>query len=104
MAKAFNAPADETWIDWAIEMIEAGFESPNLYMLAGETAPFNQFKLHDLTKNVLEDLGLDYADKDAVLQNYTYHLISSSVDNPKTYLKTLNELKNICESLDLDGS
>jgi len=67
-AKAFNENIDETWVDWALEMMEAGYQSDNLYMLAGETKPFNQFELHELTKKVLEDLGFDYSDKDAVLK------------------------------------
>ncbi len=101
-AKAFNENIDETWVDWALEMMEAGYQSDNLYMLAGETKPFNQFELHELTKKVLEDLGFDYSDKDAVLKNYVYYLIANSVDHPETYYKTLRELKNICQDLDLD--
>ena len=101
-AKAFNENIDETWVDWALEMMEAGYQSDNLYMLAGVTKPFNQFELHELTKKVLEDLGFDYSDKDAVLKNYVYYLIANSVDHPETYYKTLRELKNICQDLDLD--
>lgn len=103
-AKAFNEHIDETWVDWALEMMEAGYQSDNLYMLAGETKPFNQFELHELTKKVLEDLGFDYSDKDAVLENYVYYLVANSVDHPETYYKTLRELKNICQDLDLDSA
>ncbi|MBL7739271.1 MAG: hypothetical protein JNK14_08620 [Chitinophagaceae bacterium] len=103
-AKAFNENIDETWVDWALEMMEAGYQSNNLYMLAGETKPFNQFELHELTRKVLEDLGFSYADKDAVLKNYVYYLIANSVDHPETYYKTLRELKNICQDLDLDSA
>lgn len=103
-AKAFNENIDEAWVDWAVEMIEAGYRSDNLYMLAGETKPFNQFELHELTKKVLEDLGFDYSDKDTVLKNYVYYLIANSIDHPETYYKTLRELKNICQDLDLDAA
>lgn len=102
-AKAFNENIDETWIDWALEMIEAGYESENLYMLAGETKPYNQFSLQDLTTKVLKDLKLDYSDKDVVIKEYVYYLISNSVDRPETYYKTLRELKNICIGLDMDS-
>ncbi|GAO43343.1 hypothetical protein [Flavihumibacter petaseus] len=103
-AKAFNENIDETWVDWALEMMEAGYQSDNLYILAGKTKPFNQFELHELTRNVLEDLGFTYADKDTVLKNYVYYLIISSVDHPETYCKTLRELKNICQDLDLESA
>lgn len=102
--KAFNENIDGTWVDWALEMMEAGFESDNLYILAGITKPFNQFELHELTRKVLEDLGFSYADKDAILKNYVYYLISSSVDHPETYYKTLLELKNLCQDLGLDSA
>lgn len=101
-AKAFNENFDESWIDWALEMMEAGYQSENLYMLAGETKPFNQFELHELTRKALEDLGFSYSDKNAVLKNYVYYLISKSVDQPETYYTTLRELKNICQDLNLD--
>jgi hypothetical protein len=37
--KAFNADINESWVNWAIEMMEEGFESINLYELAGTTRP-----------------------------------------------------------------
>lgn len=102
-AKAFNEDIDEAWTDWAIKMIEAGYESENLYMLAGETKPYNQFELQQLTNKVLQDLKLDYSDKDAVIRNYVYYLISTSVDRPETYYRTLRELRDICIQLDMDS-
>lgn len=103
-ATAFNENIDESWVDWALEMMEAGYESDNLYMLAGMTKPFNQFELHELTRKVLEELGFSYANKDTVLKNYVYYLISNSIDHSETYYKTLRELKNICQDLDLDSA
>ena len=103
-AKAFNENIDETWVDWAVEMMEAGYQSDNLYILAGETKPFNQFELQVLTKKVLEDLGFSYADKETVLNNYVYYLIANSVDHPETYYMTLRELKNICLDLNMNKS
>jgi hypothetical protein len=102
--KAFNENIDETWIDWALEMIEAGYQSENLYMLAGKTKPFNQFEFQELTENVLKDLGFNYTNTDVVLKNYVYYLISSSIDRPDDYSKTLRELKNICQDLDMDAT
>lgn len=101
-AKAFNENVDESWIDWAIEMVEIGYESENLYMLAGVTKPYNQFELQELTSKVFRELHLDYSDKRTVLKNYVYYLISSSIDHPETYFKTLRELKDICRDLDME--
>lgn len=101
-AKAFNADINDDWIAWAIEMIEAGYESESLFILAGKMRPYNQFELHDLTDKVLHELKLDYRDKDVVLRNYVYYLISISIDKPAVYYETLRELRDICIDLDMD--
>ena len=92
--KAFEESIDETCIDWAIEMVEAGYESENLYMLAGQTKPYNQFHLWELTDKVLKDLNLDYTDKDLTIRNYVYYLISVSINDPDTYIGALRELRD----------
>ena len=102
-AKSLNESVDEYWIDWAIAMVEAGYESNHLYELAGETKPYNQFHLQDLTTKVFKDLGLDYSDRDTVIRNYVYYLIMSSVSLPETYYRVLRELRNICLDLDYDS-
>ncbi|MFL5742931.1 MAG: hypothetical protein ACJ75B_22115 [Flavisolibacter sp.] len=102
-AKTFNEDVDESWIDWAIEMMEAGYESDNLYMLAGVTKPYNQFELQELTSRVLKDLQLDYSNKEVVLNNYVYFLLSNSIDYPQTYIKTLRELRDIYYQLGMDS-
>jgi hypothetical protein len=100
--KAFNSDISETWVDWAIEMIGAGYESENLYELAGISRPYNQFELHDLTNKVLKDLELDFSNKELTLRNYVYFIISNSINKPETYLKTLRELNTLCTELDFD--
>ena len=102
MHKSMNHFIDEGWIDWAIEMMEAGFESENLYMLAGITRPYNQFELQDLTTKVLKDLGLDYSDRELTIKNYVYYLIKTSLNDPTTFLNTLRILNDICRDLDYD--
>ncbi len=103
MQKAFDLPLGENVVDWAIEMIETGYESANLYMLAGETKPFNQFEMRDLTDKVLQDLHLSYSDKNKVAQDYAHSLINASIQNPATYFETLEKLKEIYLTLDMDA-
>jgi len=102
MKKAFNEDIDKTWIDWAIEMIREGYESDNLYILAGITKPYNQFELQRLTDKVFADLNLDYEDKLLMIRNYIYYLISTSLNEPSNYLSTLKEIKDICIALDME--
>lgn len=101
--KAFNADIDESWIDWAIEMMEAGYEADSLYQLAGTLKPYNQFELQALTTQVLKDLQLDYFDKRKALKNYVYFLIMSNIDKPENYFKVLREFRDIYYELDMDS-
>jgi hypothetical protein len=101
--KAFNSDIDESWIDWAIEMMEAGYEADSLYQLAGTLKPYNQFELQALTTRVLKDLQLDYSDKRKALKNYVYFLITSNLDKPEHYYKVLREFRDIYYELDMDS-
>ncbi len=102
MNKLFNEDIDESWIEWALEMLEAGYESKHLNILAGMSFPFNQFELQDLTDRVLSDLKLDYKDKYSTIRKYAYYLISVTINNPNRYLSALSELKDICNNLNMD--
>ena len=86
-----------------MEIIEAGYESINLYELACTTRPYNQFELQDLTTKVFKDLNLDYSDKTRALNNYVYFLITSNLDKAKNYYRTLRELRNIYYELHMDS-
>lgn len=102
MKKVFNEDIDESWVEWALEMIEAGFESDNLYNLAGITKPYNQFELQELTDKVIADLNLQTSDKSFTIRNYVYYILSTTINEPIQYLSTLREVKDICIGLDME--
>lgn len=101
--KACNADIDESWAEWAIEMMQEGYEIESLYQLAGIYKPFNQFELHELTNKVLNDLNLDYSDKRKTLKNYVYYLVSKNFDKPNNYFEILKEFRDIYYELDMDS-
>lgn len=49
---------DERWVGWAVDMLVAGHDTPSLRLLAGATAPFNQFEMAALVDRTLEELGV----------------------------------------------
>lgn len=100
--KVLNRDIDESWVIWAQEMIEAGFESINLYELAGTTKPYNQFELIELTNIVLKDLLLDYSNPDVVVRDYVYFIIRTGLNDTDNYLSVLREIKDICIELDME--
>ncbi len=101
--KACNADIDESWAEWAIEMMQAGYEFESLYQLAGISKPYNQFELHELTSKVLYDLNLDYSDKKTTLKNYVYYLVSANFDKPNNYFEILKEFRDIYYELEMDS-
>ena len=98
--KALNRYFDKVWVDWAVEMLMAGFENDNLMILAGEFEPYNQFQLQDLTTKVFKELNLDFSDKDLLIKNYACYLIDKFFIGELDNFKVLFELKDICIELD----
>ncbi len=101
--KACNADIDESWAEWAIEMMQEGHEIDSLYQLAGISKPYNQFELQELTSKVLNDLKLDYSDKKKTLKDYVYYLVSANFDKPNNYFEILKEFRDIYYELDMDS-
>ncbi|MBL8001037.1 MAG: hypothetical protein JNL05_03660 [Flavobacteriales bacterium] len=93
--KALNRDIDKAWVDWAVEMLTAGFETENLVILAGESGPFNQFRMQELVDRALAELGLDYSDKDQIIKNYACYLIDRSLDGELNSIEVLATLKDI---------
>jgi len=100
--KVLNRNFDKTWTEWALKMIEAGFETEYLLILAGESEPFNHFEMTDLTNQVLRELNLNYSNKSEIINNYVCYLIDQSLDGKKKVLETLRELCNLCIELGMD--
>lgn len=100
--KALNRDINKTQVDWAVEMLMAGFDTENLAILAGEFEPYNQFQLQNLTTKVLDELQLDYSDKDQTIKNYACYLIDKSLNGELDNFKVLDTLKDICIELDYE--
>ena len=94
--KVLNRSVDKHWVDWAVEMIEAGFDSENLIILAGENPPYNQFELKELTDKVLNDLYLDYSDRDRTIKNYVCHIVDKALSGQTDTFKVLEIIKDLC--------
>ena len=98
--KVLNRDIDKIWVDWAVDMLAAGFDTDNLRILAGETEPINQFYAQDLAEKILLELNLNYSEKEQVIKNYALFLIEKSLNKNINNLKPLEVLKDICAELD----
>jgi len=100
--KALNRDVNESWIEWALQMIFRGHETEHLIILAGISKPYNQFYLQELTSKVFDELSLDIVSQEKVLRNYSAYLTSEALDGNRNYREVLNELMNICIELDYE--
>ena len=102
--KVLNRTINVAWVDWALDMMTVGFDTEHLRILAGEREPFNQFQMQDLTNKVLDELHLNYSDKDKAINNYVCYLIDKALSDETQTLNVLNSLKNLCIELDYKKS
>jgi hypothetical protein len=100
--KALGRSVDKKWTDWAYNMLEAGFETENLTMLAGELPPYNQFELQALTDKVFAELNLKWNDRDEVVKNYVCYLVAQTLSADLQASYALNMIKDICVQLDYE--
>jgi uncharacterized membrane protein YqjE len=85
-----NRDIDEEWIDWAIEMIENGYDTEHLIILAGITKPYNQFQLQELTDRVLWELDLNWRDQEKAVKGYVLYLIEGVLNGRSNLFDTLH--------------
>jgi hypothetical protein len=91
-----NKTLGKECVDWAVEMLVAGFDSKDLRKLAGESEPFNYFEVKDLTGKVLSELLLDFDDRDRVIKQYACYLIDRFLDGDLDSPSMLKTLKKLC--------
>ena len=100
--KFFNGSVDERWSDWAVDMMQVGFDTESLPMLALLEKPYNQFELKELTDKIFDELGLDYTDKDFVITRYVHYMLDEAIAGRWKLINVLRELRNLYYELD-DG-
>jgi hypothetical protein len=98
--KVLNRSVDKTWVEWAYQMLLAGFDNENLVILAGETAPYNEFELRELTSKIFDELRLDYSDTEKIIRSYASYLIDKAQVGEIETVTVLDILKEICIELD----
>ncbi len=100
--KALNRSVDKSWVEWAYQMLLAGFDNENLVILSGETAPYNQFELKELTSKIFDELHLDYLDTEKIIKSYASYLIDKATSGEMPTIKVLKILETICVELDYE--
>lgn len=88
-------------VDWAVEMISLGYESPSLFILAGISKPTNYFEVVDYLKETLEELHLQVkTGDDAVFSYSSYYL--EQIANGKNVRRNLERVYEFCQLKDYE--
>ena len=98
--KTLGRVIDKAWVDWAYEMLEAGFETENLVILAGELAPYDQFELQSLTDKIFSELDLSWDNRELVLKNYVCYLVEKALIGKVKFIDVLALVKDMYMELD----
>jgi hypothetical protein len=93
-----NLPGSEELVIWAIDMMEAGFDSEHLRELAGTEKPYDSFQALELVRKVFKELSIDTSSNEKITANYLYYLVSQAISGKKNYLSVLRGLREVCIS------
>lgn len=68
-------------VDWAIEMLEHGYETDSLLILAGMPKPVNSFEVFPYLSSALKELGLKPLTGDDAIIAYIWTVVCELIDS-----------------------
>lgn len=102
--KLLQTDSGDQWVDWALEMLQHGYETENLIILAGLTPPYNSFYLKEITGKVLKELDIRVGSDEQSIKGFAYYLVHQSLEEKLDKIIVLKILKDICVRLDYEKS
>ncbi len=93
--KYLNEPINSKWIDWSIEMLEHGFDTETLRIMAGMNEKENQFVLSQYAEILVKEFKLDPLDYLSNLRGYVGYLYQQSKSKKLSIQAVLRKLKNL---------
>ncbi len=93
-------PVNNQWVEWATEMLIAGFDTEELRMLAAENEPCDQVKMKTLTDRIFSDLYLNYSNEHELILNYVLYLVDLTLRNKVTITDTLDRISYYYDDTD----
>ena len=100
--KTLQGGSIEVWKDWSLEMMEAGFETEHLILLAGVSPHLNRFQLDDMIDKALQELSLDKMSNDEIIYGYVYYLINQALNSEMSIKVVLATLRDLCRDRGYD--
>jgi hypothetical protein len=76
-------------VDWAVDMLVRGYETPNLLILAGLSKPTDQWEALGYLQAAVRELGLSFDDRKAAALRYARYLVSQVAKGQRAALTEL---------------
>jgi hypothetical protein len=88
-------------VDWAIEMLQLGHETPSLLILAGLSKPTDQFEVRNYLKSALDELALaEKTGDDATLSYSSYYI--NKICRGEDVKRNLEMVYEFCKARDYE--
>ena len=89
-------------IDWAVDMLGIGYESPSLLILAGLSKPTNLYEAEEYLKGSINELGLKIPERNVAISQYCKYLIEK-IANEENVKENLYQLYKVARTVDDDN-
>ena len=87
-------------IRWAVLALEAGFDSPNVLMLAASERPANWFETERYFRVALAEVGVPWPDRDAALRAAALDMAAAIVRGEAEPKRTVQRISRFAVALD----
>jgi hypothetical protein len=93
--RALARTPTDAWVEWAVDQLMRGQETPHLRILAGERAPFNAFEVWALLDTVFRELDVQPPGPEEAVRAYAAELASSLVQSEGRDVAALRLLRDL---------
>ena len=90
-------------VDWAVEMLCLGYETPSILILAGISKPTNFFETEKHLLDSLKELGITLPEKHEAILGYCKYLIGQ-ISQSISVRANLYELHKVADTTERDDS
>ena len=87
-------------IRWSVLALEAGFDSPNVMMLAASDHPANWFETERYFRAALAEVGVPWPDRDRALRDYARDVAASVIEGSADPERAVQQLARYAVALD----